>query len=1227
MAKTVGLKIEIDGLGSITEQIVKLEQALKSSKDQAKALESEIEKLNKELEGAEEGTEDYKRLNAELEQAQKEYLGLRSNIARTNEELKGARKEQRDFIKQANAAKFKKGSYFDLNEQLKKLKKEFKNLSEAERKGAVGQQLKKQIGGLDKELKKIDGSIGQYQRNVGNYAQALNNVVPGLSRLSKALTNAQGKLNIFGKAIVAGFVAFKAAQFVGRAIKQLDEFITKIDETRQAVAGFAEASGDELNKLTAETSAISETFNVSSEQIAKSAKALADKLGIGFDEALAKIEGRLVEGVANNEDFLSSVEQYPEAFEDASGAVTDFSEQNKKLLDTNKELATSQVEVAEKLKPTVQAIKQTGEQIKTGLLVFLSQLITTFKPVIASAQEWGKSLSRLVGQLFGAGDATRGFQNILKGIATVIDANIKLSVKFFDALSAGVAYLRGDASQAYKLFTREGQLLAKAEEKLAETTQELTAEFQQETKELNSLFGQLANTNENTDERRKLIEKLNQQYGDYLPNIDLEKAGQKELEQAYNDTTEAIARNLVERKKIQLRDELSQKTLENITIIEKERLARQKEFSKLLEVAAAAKKAEAAGDKEAFKRLEKERKERRKAFDDGIQARANAKVEREEQLKIAKEELKLIDEASDAIVSQFSDFLGFEKAKTKARKKEGQNRKEVTQEELKAQRDALKELQKARDKFAAEELRKAQQRAALLADLEARLLDQRIAAIEDERERREQEINVSFDRQVKAIEAGNAKLKDEAAKREQELIKIFGEGSKEVLQARENFTNEFVKIEQAQTDIIKNLRQEEQAKLADLDKEFRLKELEDAKKAAADLRAFRDTALSSELAFIEQGAKMRELKNQETLNNLLAQEEDAQARAEAIRVAGEQKIIDEIALIRNKLQALEDAEAELLDESGELRLDIKQSEYDAILQARQELNTQLSALELEQTENVRAEAEKQAEAFAQAFEKVSGQFTTGLKAFDSILDTLDSNQEQSLQESIERSQQREAQLSDELQNATGLRKKFLQQQVNQELEQQRLLEKQKEALQLRAAKREQAIAITESIIQGIIAVTRAVASPPFYPANLPTVLLTGSLAAANTAAIAAKKFEDGGVIQGPSHSQGGVPFTVAGTPGFEAEGGEFIINKKATAKFLPVLQRINSVKFAEGGLIGGVSPTPTITNINTVQADSVQALAGALAGAINTQQVVLVTDDLDEDRENQERIKKRTTFK
>ena len=61
----------------------------------------------------------------------------------------------------------------------------------------------------------------------------------------------------------------------------------------------------------------------------------------------------------------------------------------------------------------------------------------------------------------------------------------------------------------------------------------------------------------------------------------------------------------------------------------------------------------------------------------------------------------------------------------------------------------------------------------------------------------------------------------------------------------------------------------------------------------------------------------------------------------------------------------------------------------------------------------------------------------------------------------------------------------------------------------------------------------------------------------------------GGVLQGPSHENGGIPFSIGGQPGFEAEGNEIIINEKSSQMFKPLLSKINEagggVKFAQGG--------------------------------------------------------------
>ena len=76
-----------------------------------------------------------------------------------------------------------------------------------------------------------------------------------------------------------------------------------------------------------------------------------------------------------------------------------------------------------------------------------------------------------------------------------------------------------------------------------------------------------------------------------------------------------------------------------------------------------------------------------------------------------------------------------------------------------------------------------------------------------------------------------------------------------------------------------------------------------------------------------------------------------------------------------------------------------------------------------------------------------------------------------------------------------------------------------------------------------------------------------------------KKFEQGGMVSGPSHAEGGVPFTVQGQSGYEMEGGEFIVNKKATSMHRDLLERINNsyrtnpqvgrMKFANGGFVQG----------------------------------------------------------
>lgn len=96
--------------------------------------------------------------------------------------------------------------------------------------------------------------------------------------------------------------------------------------------------------------------------------------------------------------------------------------------------------------------------------------------------------------------------------------------------------------------------------------------------------------------------------------------------------------------------------------------------------------------------------------------------------------------------------------------------------------------------------------------------------------------------------------------------------------------------------------------------------------------------------------------------------------------------------------------------------------------------------------------------------------------------------------------------------------------------------------------------------------------------------LVSSIGAAQIATILAKpiaKFQKGGMLNGPSHAQGGIPFSVGGKVGFEAEGGEAIINKKSTQMFAPLLSAINQagggVAFANGGRVFASGGIPVST--------------------------------------------------
>lgn len=172
------------------------------------------------------------------------------------------------------------------------------------------------------------------------------------------------------------------------------------------------------------------------------------------------------------------------------------------------------------------------------------------------------------------------------------------------------------------------------------------------------------------------------------------------------------------------------------------------------------------------------------------------------------------------------------------------------------------------------------------------------------------------------------------------------------------------------------------------------------------------------------------------------------------------------------------------------------------------------------------------------------------------------------QEIVEQHKSKIDSIEDELSTARGDRRQHLIDQLNAEMAAQReaqaqekKIQKEKEAnerkqeeLEKKRKKQQYHRDMLQAVINGAMAVTYAAVNKWPIPA-IPMMALAASTTAAQIAIMAANKpYAKGGLLEGPSHAQGGIP--IPGT-GIEVEGKEYVIRKKSTSPNIDILDYIN----------------------------------------------------------------------
>ena len=155
-------------------------------------------------------------------------------------------------------------------------------------------------------------------------------------------------------------------------------------------------------------------------------------------------------------------------------------------------------------------------------------------------------------------------------------------------------------------------------------------------------------------------------------------------------------------------------------------------------------------------------------------------------------------------------------------------------------------------------------------------------------------------------------------------------------------------------------------------------------------------------------------------------------------------------------------------------------------------------------------------------------------------------------------------------------------------------DRKKEEAERAAFERDKQLKIKQVMIETALSIAKTFAMYG-WPLGIVPAAFAAAEGAVQVAVISAQQYAKGGIIpigdgkngvsmgmlQGPSHSQGGIPLMVNGQPvNAEVEGGEIlaVINKRSAAQYLPLFSAINAtngVKFENGGVIGSGWSLPT----------------------------------------------------
>jgi hypothetical protein len=171
-----------------------------------------------------------------------------------------------------------------------------------------------------KELKKVKARL----KEVTDEAKQIGPAMEKGNMGTKLLTAGTNGLRMAFRAAVAALLPLFAFQKIAELAKHFFEVSGQVNKLKGNIQNLTGATGDELDGLTSQVQALSNTFDKDYNEVLKAGNVLAQQMGISHDEAFTLIEKGLLAGVDLNGDFLDQVAEYAPQFKAAGVEAEDF---------------------------------------------------------------------------------------------------------------------------------------------------------------------------------------------------------------------------------------------------------------------------------------------------------------------------------------------------------------------------------------------------------------------------------------------------------------------------------------------------------------------------------------------------------------------------------------------------------------------------------------------------------------------------------------------------------------------------------------------------------------------------------------------------------------------------------------------------------------------------------------------------------------------------------------